>query len=167
MRSKLIVGQISSDVISVLNEQGLPVMAEAELDRPMLPPDITLLEDEDLMALYTQFSSYSDFVTTQLACAIVDEKELEQRLESAESAALIQRHSDATGKNTVTLLKALVDSDPNIVELKSQHLEKYAYRKLLETMANNCERGSQVCSRELTRRTSGDNYKTRTRKFTI
>jgi hypothetical protein len=80
--------------------------------------------------------------------------------------ALLRLQSE-NPKSTVTSLKAMADSDESINALKKEHLNKYAYRKVLETMANNCERSSAVCSRELTRRTSGDNFKTRTRKFTV
>ena len=164
--SKLILDEVSDNILTELDTQGLPVDREVELIRPQLPPDITEVDDEELMLLYTQFSAYSDFVNTQLSCAIIDEKEIERKIEYAEAEALI-RHHNAAGKTTVTVIKAMVDVDPEITELKKLHTHKYAYRKLLETMSSNCERGSMVCSRELTRRTSGDNFKTRTRKFTV
>lgn len=164
--SKIVTNEVSSYILDELDAQGLPVDREADLVRPTLPPDITALGDEDLMLLYTQFSSYSDFVNTQLSCAIIDERDIERQIEYEEASALI-RHHTSNSKGTVTIMKAMVDVDPEIAKLKKLHTEKYAYRKLLETLANNCERGSMVCSRELTRRTAGDTFKTRTRKFTI
>lgn len=164
-KSTLITNDTSKYVLDTMDKQGLLVDREVELERPSLPADITELNDEELMLLYTKFSSYSDFVNTQLSCAIVDEKEAERKVDYEESMAMLRQQS-ASAKTTVTMMKALVDSDPAIIELKQDHLNKYAYRKMLETMANNCERSSSVCSRELTRRTSGDNFKTRTRRFT-
>lgn len=165
-KTTLITGDTSRYVLDALNQQGLTVDREVELTRPQMPEDITEISDEDLMILYTQFSAYSDFVNTQLSCAVVDEKELERQVDYAESSAMLNLQ-DAHPKTTVTALKAMVDADDYVRELKQDHMNKYAYRKLLETMANNCERSSAVCSRELTRRTSGDNFKTRSRKFTV
>lgn len=164
--TNLITGDSSKYVLDTLDQQGLGVERETTMPRPSLPADITVLDDEDLMRLYTHFSAYSDFVNTQLACAIVDEKDLERQVDYEESMAMLKLQA-SNPKTTVTALKAMVDSDPNIKSLKQEHINKYSYRKVLETMANNCERSSSVCSRELTRRTAGDNFKTRTRKFTI
>lgn len=163
--SELITEDLSKYVIDQLTQQGLTVQTEAASYRPDLPEDITQIEDEDLMVLYTQFIAYSDFLNTQLACAIIDEKELERRIGVAEASAMITLGSGT--KTTVTAMKATMEADDEIKELKIKHLQKYAYRKMLETLSANTERHSAVCSRELTRRTAGDNYKTRSRKFTI
>lgn len=162
-RSSLIVDATSHNAIITLNEQGIELSLDAELEQPVLPKDITTISDEDLMEMYTKFVAYSDWVNTQLSCAVIDEKDLERRIEYAEARCFLQLHN---GKNsTVTLLKAQVDADPEIAKLKEEHLQKYAYRKLIETMANNYDRGSSVCSRELTRRTANDTFKTRAKRF--
>lgn len=166
MKSTLVTDSTSKYVLDELDKQGLSIDREVELDRPQMPADITDISDEDLMLLYTKFSAYSDFVNTQLSCAIVDEKELERQVNYEESMAMLRLQAQ-NAKSTVTSLKAMVDSDESISQMKQEHMNKYAYRKVLETLANNCERSSSVCSRELTRRTAGDNFKTRTRKFTI
>jgi hypothetical protein len=119
------------------------------------------------MVLYTQFVAFSDFVNTQLACAVIDEKELERQINLAEAEAMVSQSGTSSTKTTVTAMKASMELEPGIRTTKLQHLQKYAYRKMLETQANNTERHSAVCSRELTRRTSSDNFKTRSRKFVI
>lgn len=162
--SELITGELSSYIIDQLDEQGILVTKDAQNYRPHLPEDITELEDADLMVLYTQFIAYSDFLNTQLACAIIDEKELERQIGVSEASNMITL--GANSKTTVTAMKATMEVNPEVRDLKIQHLQKYAYRKMLETLANNTERHSAVCSRELTRRTAGDSYKTRSRKFT-
>ena len=163
--TNLITGDTSKYVLDTLDQQGLGLDRETFTPRPSLPADITEVDDEELMRLYTHFSSYSDFVNTQLACAIIDEKEAQRNIEYAESEAML-RHQSTNAKTTVTIIKALVDGDPSLGDLRQDALNKYSYRKMLETMANNLERSSSVCSRELTRRTSGDNFKTRSRRFT-
>lgn len=164
--TNLITDQTSSSILDMLDGQGLGVDRAPDLNRPSLPEDITELGDEELMVLYTQFVSFSDFVNTQLSCAIIDEKELERLVDVAESGELMRQTGLANAKTSVTAIKALVELADSVREAKIAHIQKYAYRKLLETLANNSERDSAVCSRELTRRTSGDNFKTRSRKFT-
>lgn len=164
-KSSLILDATSKEAIDSLNEQGIDLATDAELEQPKLPTDITTISDEDLMELYTKFVAYSDWINTQLSCALVDEKDLERRIEFEQAHKFLELHS---GKSTtVTLVKAQVDADPEIESLKQEHMKKYAYRKLIETMANNYDRGSSVCSRELTRRTANDTFKTRARKFQI
>lgn len=165
-KTQLITGDTSKYVLDTLDNQGLGLDREVELERPVLPVDITDISDEELMLLYTHFSSYSDFVNTQLACAVVDEKEAERRMDYAESERLLH-HQTVNPKATVTVIKALVDGDAALADVRQEYLNKYSYRKVLETMASNCERSTAVCSRELTRRTAGDNFKTRSRKFTV
>lgn len=163
----LVTNELSNYVLEELDNQGLGVNPNMDMPKPELPFDITGLGDEDLMILYTQFVIFSDFVNTQLSCAVIDEKELERQLSGLESSKLMQYTASAGAKTSVTAVKALVEDDDDIRSLKVQHLQKYAYRKMLETLANNSERDSAVCSRELTRRTSGDNFKTRSRKFVV
>jgi hypothetical protein len=163
--SELITDELSSYILDQLETQGIAVEKEARVDRPNMPEDITQLQDEDLMVLYTQFIAYSDFLNTQLACAIIDEKDIERQISISEAENMISQ--GANTKLTVTAMKASMEVNPEVRDIKIRHLQKYAYRKLLETIANNTERHSAVCSRELTRRTAGDNFKTRSRKFVI
>lgn len=163
----LITNELSNYVLEELGTQGLGVNPTLDIPTPELPTDITLLGDEDLMVLYTHFVIFSDFVNTQLSCAVIDEKELDRQLSGLESAKMMKYTASAGTKASVTAVKALVEDDDDIRKLKIQHIQKYAYRKMLETLANNSERDSAVCSRELTRRTSGDNFKTRSRKFNV
>jgi hypothetical protein len=163
--SELITDELSSYILDQLETQGIAVEKEARVDRPNMPEDITQLQDEDLMVLYTQFIAYSDFLNTQLACAIIDEKDIERQISISEAENMISQ--GANTKLTVTAMKASMEVNPEVRDIKIRHIQKYAYRKLLETIANNTERHSAVCSRELTRRTAGDNFKTRSRKFVI
>lgn len=163
----LVTAELSQYVLNELSDQGLAVNPNLDVPKPELPLDITGIDDEDLMILYTQFVIFSDFVNTQLSCAVIDEKELERQLSALESAKMMDYNASAGPKTSVTAVKALVEADDDIRKLKIQHIQKYAYRKMLETMANNSERDSAVCSRELTRRTAGDNFKTRSRKFVV
>ena len=164
--SELITSDLSNFVLNELDRQGLSVQRQADLSQPQMPADITEISDEDLMLLYTGFSAYTDFINTQLSCAIVDERETERQIDIMNAKKTLEL---STGKSSdkVTIIRAQIAADDDMVALENKLLARYAYRKMLETMSNNCERSASVCSRELTRRTAGDNFKTRTRKFTV
>lgn len=70
--SNLVLDSVSQYVFDALDQQGLGIDRSAELTRPEMPDDITQISDEDLMLLYTRFSAYTDFVNTQLSCALVE-----------------------------------------------------------------------------------------------
>jgi hypothetical protein len=164
--SNLITSDLSGFVLNELDRQGLGVHREMNVSQPQLPADITEIGDEELMLLYTGFSAYTDFVNTQLSCAIVDERETERQIEIMTARKTLEL---STGKasDKVTIIRAQIAADEEMIALEAKFLARYAYRKMLETMSNNCERSASLCSRELTRRTAGDNFKTRTRKFTV
>jgi hypothetical protein len=163
--SSLITSDLSAYVLNELDRQGLGIRREAELSQPQLPSDITSIDDEALMLLYTGFSAYADFINTQLSCAIVDERETERMIDVTTARKTLEL---STGKasDKVTIIRAQIAADDEMVAMENKLLARYAYRKMLETMSTNCERSTSVCSRELTRRTAGDNFKTRTRRFT-
>lgn len=145
-------GKASSRALEHLHTQGLSRFDKPAYDLPLLPRDLTQVDDEDLMVLYSEFTAYADFVSVQVSCAQVDERSLEKELSAQENIKMLK--SDGKSENRVTFARAQVAVDPEIVELKSQLDEAYAYRKLIESLAANLERDSNLVSRELTRRTA-------------
>jgi hypothetical protein len=116
--------------------------------------------------LFSKLTAYANFLSAQYACSVIDEKNAEQDLDLAESKKYILSYEE-NKKDTVTLIKARMASDPNITYLREGLSAKYAYRKLIEVLVNNIDRSTQLVSRELTRRTSGSNQATRgNRMFT-
>jgi hypothetical protein len=150
----------SQAAVTALASQGIAVPTKPQYDIPTLPADITDLGDEDLMVLYGKLTAYADFIAVQVSCAQVDERSYEKRLSAMESRKMLR----GTGKseNRVTFARAEVATDPDVVAHKEAIEELYAYRKLIEAMANNIERDTALVSRELTRRTSNT---TRRRTF--
>jgi hypothetical protein len=150
----------SQSAVDALALQGIAVPTKPDYDVPTLPADITDLGDEDLMVLYSKLTAYADFIAVQVSCAQVDERSYEKRLSALESQKMLK----GTGKseNRVTFARAEVANDPEVIDLKDHIEELYAYRKLIEAMANNIERDTALVSRELTRRTSNT---TRRRTF--
>lgn len=145
------LGPISQKAVQTLTQQGLSLSPQPEIEMPVLPADLTAIDDEDLMVLYSLLTAWSDYISTQVSCAQVDERAAERRLSHAENLLMIS--SGANG-DRVTYARAQVAADPSIIALKDSVEESHAYRKLVESLAVNVERDAALVSRELTRRTS-------------
>jgi hypothetical protein len=80
------------------------------------------------------------------------ERDSLRKAELAESRALVRLTTGAPKGTTVSLIKAQIDVEPDILDLRDKYEEKYAYRKILEMMLNNQERDITLVSREISRR---------------
>jgi hypothetical protein len=157
---KLEFDGLSADIIKVLEKQGLPIRKSLSIEIPNFPEDITLVDDQELMVIASQYMENYNLLSTQVAIAYVAEKEAENDFDMAEAQALL---SMTTGKATekAGLLKAAVLAQPHMQDKLKAKSYTYAYRKLIETNKENLERYYLLVSRELTRRTSsGDRMKT-------
>jgi hypothetical protein len=157
---------ISRKVLESLNALGVTLSAKPDFQIPLLPRDITELDDEGLMDLFVQFTQWNDHLSGARAIAVINEREAERLLDTTEAHAMLASWAGTKG-DRVAVAKASIAVDPKVIELKEDLDTKYAFRKLIETRAENVERDSQVVSRELTRRTSdGGGFRGRARKFT-
>lgn len=157
---------VSRKVLESLSELGITLSAKPDFDIPQLPRDITELDDEGLMDLFVQFTQWNDHLSGARAIAVINEREAERSVEAVEASAMVKNWQGGKG-DRVAVVKATIVIDPQVESLKHDLDVKYAFRKLLETRAENVERDSQVVSRELTRRTSdGGGFRSRARKFT-
>jgi hypothetical protein len=68
---------------------------------------------------------------------------------------IVEKMGAATKGDKVTLIKAQISIDEEILRLVEVFEERYARRKILEMMLNNQERDITLVSREITRRTAG------------
>lgn len=123
-------------------------------EQAVLPPDITVLSSEQLAEMFTVLTGWADYIASQLVQAQLAERNAERKLDLATNTMMVQKLGAATKGDKVTLIRAQIAIDPNIVALQDSHEEKYAYRKMLEVMLNNQERDITLVSREITRRTS-------------
>lgn len=116
---------------------------------PVLPVDITVLGDEELMILYTDFIAWADYAAAQLAVAAAEEREAARRHDLKKAKELA-----AAKSGTVTAARAAAETEA--AEDGYEASERYAYRKVLESISVNLERDAALLSRELSRRL-GDN----------
>jgi hypothetical protein len=118
-----------------------------------LPSDITTLSSEQLAETFTKLTSWADYIASQHALAIIEERAAQRLLEFKENSMLIKRFGAVKGER-ITFVKAQISVEPEVVQLTQEYEEKYAYRKLVEMLLNNHERDLTLVSREITRRTS-------------
>jgi UTP-glucose-1-phosphate uridylyltransferase len=154
----------SDNAIRKLSDKGMSLAAKPKYEVPALPRDITELGDEDLMDLFVMFTAWNDHLSGAVAVAAIEERQAQRATDMAEAKAMLANWKGGTG-DRVAIAKAQIAVDPAVVALHEDLDEKHAFRKLVEVLAQNVERDSAVVSRELTRRTAGDNFKTRGRRF--
>lgn len=129
----------------------LPEKPEDEI--PPIPNYLDGLSDASLMELYGQYMAWMSYAKAELVQAEIEEERIANNLKVTEAEVLIQQWGSAKG-DTVTLAKARRDTDPNVISDQNKHLEARAYRKLVDSVFERCERGAQLLSRELSRRIS-------------
>jgi hypothetical protein len=139
--------------VSKFSELGLN-FNKPEIEQVKLPADITMLSSEQLAEKFTALTAWADYIASQLALAQIDERDAQRRMDYAENKLLVTKMGNAARGERVTLVKAQVSVDDNVVELSQRYEEKYAYRKLMEMLLNNHERDLTLVSREITRRGS-------------
>lgn len=137
-----------------LADLGIGLPDKPEYDAPRLPRDITSIDDTALMELFAELTEWANYVGTQVAIADTEEREAEEAKSYDDAAALVS-HWGGTSTEKVTIAKAQRDTDPRVVEAKKDLLDKYAYRKVAASVAGGIERRLAVVSREITRRTGG------------
>jgi hypothetical protein len=132
--------------------QGGRDLPKPAYDQAVLPPDITELSSEQLAEMFTILTGWADYMSSQLVQAQLAERDALRKAEFAESKALVRLTTGSPKGTTVSLIKAQIDIDPDIQDLRDKYEEKYAYRKILEMMLNNQERDITLVSREISRR---------------
>lgn len=141
------------NVVQKLESLGLSI-EKPTMEVGHLPADITTLSSEQLGEKFTVLTAWADYAAAQLAVAQIEERAVQRKLEFLENTLLVTKLGSATKSERVTLVKAQIATDPELVSLTQEHEEKYAYRKLVEMMLGNYERDIALISRELTRRSN-------------
>ena len=120
-----------------------------------LPPDITALSSEQLAEMFTVLTGWADYTASQLAQAQLDERAAQRKLDYKVNKLTVEKMGSATKADKVSLIKAQIAIDEEVIKLEDELEAKYAYRKLVEMMLNNQERDITLVSREITRRKDG------------
>ena len=159
------LGKSSQEAVDALQSQGIN-MWPVQSKQVILPADISSVDSDTLSGLFTKLTAWSDYVAGQLAAAQVDEKAAEKKLDFSTNQMLVKRMGNSVKGERITAVKAEISVDPLIVSLEDAHMNAYAYRKMIEVVANNLERDISLISREITRRSSY-NHNMRKDKFSL
>lgn len=133
-----------------LSKFSLPDRPQDEI--PQLPDYLDEMSDAKLMGLYNKFMAWVIYAKAELVKAEIAEDRTANNLKIVEAETMINQWGAGAKGDTVTLAKARRDVDPNVVQAQEEHLNARAYRKLVDSVFDRCERGAQVLSRELSRR---------------
>lgn len=131
---------------------GLPDRPGAGI--PDLPLNLDDLSDANLMRVYVEYVAWASYTKAQCVLAELEEEKQLDRLESMSAVKLLSASMEPSKGDTVTLQKARRDSDPAYIAQKDEHRQARAYRKLVDTVFDRCERSASLLSRELSRRIS-------------
>jgi hypothetical protein len=146
---ELVTSVASQKALDKLEAQGLSVTKHYGYDAPSLPKDITGLDDEDLMDLYTKYVAYLEFINLQAWCAQADKSESEKDMVLERARKKLELK--ASGK-AVALLDAEVEVDNVYREKVDAFREISNYHGLLEIMSDKLSKDISLINREITRR---------------
>lgn len=142
-----------SDVVRKLEDLGLSIK-KPTMEVGGLPADITMLTSEDLGEKFTVLTAWADYASSLLAVAQIEERSVQRKLDTLQNKMLVQKMGTAVKGERITLVKAQIAVDQDVLDLELEYEEKYTHRKLLEMMLSNYERDISLVSRELTRRSN-------------
>lgn len=142
-----------STALEKLHTLGLSIQ-KPTMEVGELPRDITDLNSEQLGEKFTVLTAWADYAASQLAIAQIEERAALKKLDYLQNKLLVQKMGAAAKGDRITLVKAQIAVDQDVLDLDLEYEEKYAYRKLVEMMLANYERDIALVSRELTRRSN-------------
>lgn len=119
---------------------------------PELPKHLDDMGDAELMDLYSEFMAWVSYAKAELVTAEIAEDRESNFLKILEARVLIEQWSAEAKGDRVTIAKARRDIDPRVVSQQGVCQQARAYRKLVDSVFDRCERGAQLLSRELSRR---------------
>lgn len=146
---ELITKEASQKALSTLESQGLTVNKHYGYDAPSLPKDITGMDDEELMDLYTKYVAYLEFINLQAWCAQVDKSEAEKDMVLERARKKLELK--AAGK-AVALLDAEVEVNDLYRTATDLYRELANYHGLLSIMSEKLSKDISLINREITRR---------------
>lgn len=119
---------------------------------PRVPLRLAELSDDDLMRLMAALTRWTDYFAGLLAITDVEERSASLLLEKAKALSLLKKWAGSGRDDRVTIAKAEVASDPEILEWERAYEDAHAKRKFTAVHFEAAERDAAVVSRELTRR---------------
>ena len=127
-------------------------------DFPEIPLDLTSLSDDTLMEIFAVYTAWWNYAAAELASAEIEEMKAESNLRYIQATALVGGWDPGARDNRVTVAKAERDISKPVVDAEERLLLAKTTRKLQGVINANCERCTQLVSREVTRRGNREPY---------
>lgn len=121
---------------------------------PEIPFNLDDLTDSQLMQCYAEYTAWLNYAKAQLVLAEIAEESASNDLDFAKASTLINQWDSKTKGELVTIAKAKSSVSEVVLNAQNAYTKARAYRKLVDTVFDRCERGSHLLSRELSRRIS-------------
>lgn len=122
------------------------------------------MNDDRMMRVFSHFVAWQNYAAFDLARAEVEEAKAEAALKFEEAQHMVLNWQSA--KDKVTVARAQMAMSPQIEAARAEVLKAYAHRKLAAVIHDNCERGANLISRELTRRLGREAVERRVNRWT-
>lgn len=142
----------------------VPIFGRPDGEIPDLPVELTSMSDDLLMELFARFTAWQNYAAVEMSNAEVGEATAEASVRFVEAQAMVKGWGGTT-KDKVTVAKAELTNDEDVVKARDQLLGAYARRKLTQVIYANCERCVFVISRELSRRIGNVGYERRASRW--
>jgi phosphoserine aminotransferase len=104
------------------------------------------------MDLFSLLTRWADHIGGQLALQEIDERNADTYYELVWTTKLAALAPKSRSEGSVTMAKAEATHDQDVMAAQLTKDMAYARRKILQVMAGNLERDTQLVSRELSRR---------------
>lgn len=155
-RSSGLEGLYESKELSIarIKKERLPIPPEIDGEPPLLPRDISLLDDGPLRRLHSEFNAV--LARTNWLLAVEEADELAAKIIADHYFSLAVKKAGmnpdpVTNKaKTVSALEAEAASDDNVREWRKRHVQHVIETKLLKSLRDtyqaNCERASREFS---------------------
>jgi|APCry1669191860_1035381.scaffolds.fasta_scaffold21895_2 hypothetical protein len=150
-------GTASAEAVAKLITQGYGATTTYNDSIPVIPDDLTDIEDQELMRLFQHFVEYNNFLLLQISCARIDEENATKDFDRYEASMLLQ----AVKGETVARTKAKVISSPEGQALEDELAVRRNYHSLLKSIQDGVTESTKVISRELSRRTANPGFTSR------
>lgn len=154
----------SGSYLGQMRNQGFSVVTNMSYEAPLIPDDITVVDDTELMEIFGKLTAYGTFLSTQVACSEVDLKHLNAAVDRTE-AALYIRISESMPKATAGLIKAHMAVEEELIAVKDETLVKESYVMIIKQMRDNATTLANFTSRELSRRQGQQTINSRQRNL--
>ena len=141
--------------------QGIEPPSQPKYKHPTLPTQLAEVSDRDLIDFMVRYTRWADYFSAQVTYEEISEAQAEKAVKRLEELYMLQHRPEKPQSGDLTLLKAEMQQDGDILEAREAARTVYARRKLQQMLMEAAERDEAVCSRELTRRTEMDKSRRR------